>query len=196
MPSVQLWLRAENVPSKDLIGASDPYVEIRFDDKLLATSEVIKNEPNPQWQMMTFDLPKTALFRHVNVKIMDKDKFTKDDLVLDCEIRYPFRKANYSFGSNKKNGKACRLMVLNDHGEAAETDKSAKVNDQASKVKQFMIKKLGKMFLWGGGKTAHFWRSKKQYGSKFYFSLKSSICELWPKIFRSAKVRFFAQKFY
>ena len=69
----------------------------------------------------------------------------------------------------------------------------------------------------GGGETAHFWRSIFCNRSKFYFSLKSSICELWPKnfaprkfgfsskssicelwpkIFRSAKVRFFAQKFY
>ena len=32
--------------------------------------------------------------------------------------------------------------------------------------------------------------------SKLYFSLKSSICELWPKIFRSAKVRCSTQKFY
>ena len=46
---------------------------------------------------------------------------------------------------------------------------------------------------------SHFWKcesSEIELLAKKKFSLKSSICELWPKNFRSAKVRFCAQKFY
>ena len=42
----------------------------------------------------------------------------------------------------------------------------------------------------------HFWRSKISHGPKFYFSLESYICKLWPKILRSANVLFSTQKFY
>ena len=44
-------------------------------------------------------------------------EMSKDDFILDCEIAYPFRAAEYIFATDKKTGKECKFVVLNDHGE-------------------------------------------------------------------------------
>lgn len=159
---VCLHLRAENLKSKDLIGKSDPYFQVFFPKESEAPiyqSEVIKNVTDPAWVPAEFSLPKSAFMRSVRIKIMDKDRLTKDDLILDCEIRYPFRQNNFVFGAWASDDKTeARLCVLNDDGDEHDDSKSGKAfSTTADKIgaklkdilpaKHFKVYKLGKGFM-------------------------------------------------
>merc|ERR1719397_1479083 len=60
----------------DLIGKSDPYAVISFDDEALKT-KTVKNNQNPEWNFDA-DIPIGVDGpRHVNIDVFDKDKFGK-----------------------------------------------------------------------------------------------------------------------
>merc|ERR1712026_60238 len=105
---------------KDLIGSQDPYFEVYWKDECVYTSEVLKQESDTiEWAPAQFEMSRRAYLREIRIVIKDKDTFTKDDLLLDCEIRYPFRANTYTFSDL-----GCKLCVLNDDGEATDHEKS------------------------------------------------------------------------
>merc|ERR1712131_462885 len=48
-----------------------------------------------------------SLLDHLHVSIVDKDKFTKDDPMVACSIRYPFAQSQYIIGEG-----GCTLTVV------------------------------------------------------------------------------------
>merc|ERR1712046_362946 len=148
---VCLHLRGENLKSKDLMSKSDPYFEVFYPkdcEDPIYKSEIIKNVIDACWEPANFSLPKSALMRNVRIRLMDKDTFTSDDLILDCEIRYPFRQKNYAFGAcASDDGTEARLCVLNNDGESdSEDDSKGKPFGSGTKDKVFKVLKLGKQF--------------------------------------------------
>ena len=113
-----LHLRAEGLPDKDLIGSQDPYFEVMYKDEVVYKSEVLEQESGSdviEWAPAEFEMSRSAYLREIRIVIKDKDTFTRDDVLLDCEIRYPFRPNTYTFSDL-----GCKLCVLNDDGD--ETD--------------------------------------------------------------------------
>lgn len=77
--------------SKDIGGSSDPYLVVSIGDTLKKT-EPIYGDLNPLFGNM-FELPATLPYDHMlTISVMDKDKFTRDDLIgttkIDVENRY------------------------------------------------------------------------------------------------------------
>jgi len=147
-----LSLRAENLPDTDTFGKIDPYYEVWFKDEMLYKSECHKNADSiVEWAPATFQVPTLAFMRELNVKMYDKDTFTKDDLILEVEIRYPFRMKTYDLGET-----GAKLAVLNDDGESAddESDGSLVEDGDGGFIKKsaklaagyFALKKLGSMW--------------------------------------------------
>ena len=150
MPQTTLSLAARNLPDKDIIGHIDPYYEIYFKDALLYKSEVLKGS-HPEWKVASFEVPKRAYMREPNLKVIDKDTFSKDDLLFEVEIRYPFRQKTYTIGDTP-----AQLMVLNDDGESADSlsDGSLVEGDDGKKRKRkkkesgyFSVTTIGKKLL-------------------------------------------------
>jgi len=71
---------AEGLPKGDLIGKSDPYAVISYDDDKKKTPTV-KNSQNPQWNYET-DLPVNENGpQNIDIDVYDKDRFGKDKLL-------------------------------------------------------------------------------------------------------------------
>merc|ERR1719397_2492880 len=69
----------------DLIGKSDPYAVISFDDEALKT-KTVKNNQNPEWNFDA-DIPIGVDGpRHVNIDVFDKDKFGKDKCLGSAQL--------------------------------------------------------------------------------------------------------------
>ena len=88
--------------------------------------------------------------RELNIKFYDKDTFSSDDLMLEVEVRYPFRMKTYDLGET-----GARLAVLNDDGESADDESDGSLVDgeggMISKgIKMaagyFAVKHIGGMF--------------------------------------------------
>ena len=114
-----LELEAENLKSNDILNKSDPYFEVFHPSDMktpIYRSEVVKNNSDPLWKPAKFNMPSST--KYVRIRIMDKDRFLKDELILECEIEYPFRRDNYIFGAWASYDKTeARVYVLNDDGE-------------------------------------------------------------------------------
>ena len=71
---------AEGLPKGDLIGKSDPYAVISYDDDKKKTPTV-KNSQNPQWNYET-ELPVNENGpQNIDIDVYDKDRFGKDKLL-------------------------------------------------------------------------------------------------------------------
>merc|ERR1711976_51319 len=123
MMHATLRLKAEHLASSDILDhKADAFFKIRYDDETFYKSETIKNSNNPEWEIAKFDLPKEAFMRTVNLIIKD-DNSLRDDIILDCNIRYPFRKQEFtiaeknSHGIFAKDGKMVKIIILNDDEE-------------------------------------------------------------------------------
>ena len=144
--SCQLNLRAENLPDTETFGKIDPYYQVWFKDEKLYQSECVKNADQiVEWQPANFDIPGMAFMRELNVKIYDRDTFSSDDLIVDCQIRYPFRMKTYELGDT-----GARLAVLNDNGDSADEATDGSLEGDNDIIKKaagfFALVKLGKMF--------------------------------------------------
>merc|ERR1739845_178874 len=106
---VTLHLSGENLPKKDLMGLcrSDQYYK----------SEVLKSKSDPEWAPAEFSLPKSAMNKNVTIKVMDRDRITRDYKIHKFEIRYPFEKKTYVFGKGKDTTKAMQFSVLNNDSQ-------------------------------------------------------------------------------
>jgi len=112
--TANLHLKAENLPETDFFGKIDPYYEVYYHKTKLFTSPCHKNaERIVDWGVQTFQVPTRAVFRELNVKIYDKDTFSADDLLLNIEVRYPFRCNSYTLGNS-----GAVLKVLDDDGNS------------------------------------------------------------------------------
>ncbi|KNE54380.1 hypothetical protein AMAG_00356 [Allomyces macrogynus ATCC 38327] len=85
-------VRAENLPSKDRQGASDPYFIFDFDNFKSIKSEVVKKELHPQWAIDVHFYYETRYVNRFKDKtlrfdIYDHDRFFKaDDYIGGCEL--------------------------------------------------------------------------------------------------------------
>merc|ERR1712141_932327 len=104
------------LPKKDLMGlvAGDPYYEVYYGKDKFYKSEIVSSTTKPEWQPANFSLPKKAMNKNVTIKIMDRDRITRDDKIHKFEIKYPFEKKTYVFGKNKDTSKNMQFSVLND----------------------------------------------------------------------------------
>ena len=80
----------KNLDKKDTFGDSDPYLVVcqLIDDENnpeeLTRTQVIKNNLNPSWEPITFDVekkPKSSRDIHFKIKVFDEDLGLKDDLI-------------------------------------------------------------------------------------------------------------------
>jgi len=103
-----IQLSAQNLPNKETFGTSDPYMVISYQGEVLYETEVVDNNvENVEWAAFTLDMPRQALLDHLTITIADKDKFTKDDPMIACQIRYPFAQSQYVIGEA-----GCTLTVV------------------------------------------------------------------------------------
>ena len=110
----KLHLKVENLPQTDFFGKIDPYFEVWYHDSKLFTSACFKNADNiVDWGQVSFEIPTRAIFQELNIKFYDKDTFSKDDLLLNVELRYPFRNKSYTLGES-----GAVLKVLDDDGDS------------------------------------------------------------------------------
>merc|ERR1712130_594239 len=70
---------ASNLVNKDLVGKSDPYVKIKFRDKVMKTP-IIKNTLEPKWNYSTDLLIDSLNEKQINFEVFDED-FGKDSFV-------------------------------------------------------------------------------------------------------------------
>jgi hypothetical protein len=78
-------IQGKDLVKSDLIGKSDPYAVISFDDEALKT-KTVKNNQNPEWNFdadipIGIDGP-----HHVNIDVFDKDKFGKDKCLGSAQL--------------------------------------------------------------------------------------------------------------
>ena len=78
-------IQGKDLVKNDMIGKSDPYAVISFDDEALKT-KTVKNSQNPEWNFdadisIGIDGP-----RHVNIDVFDKDKFGKDKCLGSAQL--------------------------------------------------------------------------------------------------------------
>merc|ERR1711879_249423 len=140
MPKATLHLRGENLPNKESFGTSDPYFQVFYQDQLLYKSEVIENNVTCcEWEPAVFELPALAWGRSVRIMIMDKDQISEDDVMVECEIRYPFRVKSYLLSENDLDAKLC---VLNDDGDSGEDSDDMIEEGFRDKVKRGFFKVL------------------------------------------------------
>lgn len=86
---VKIKLTGENLSKKDLMSESDPYFVLgRMNGKGNLTpvyvSEVIKNEPNPDWNDFSLSMEQLCngdLNQELSGFVFDKDRNGKDDIV-------------------------------------------------------------------------------------------------------------------
>merc|ERR1712170_224346 len=141
MMHATLRMKAEHLASSDILDhKADAFFKIRYDDETFYKSETIKNSNNPEWEIAKFDLPKEAFMRTVNLIIKD-DNSLRDDIILDCNIRYPFRKQEFtiaeknSHGIFAKDGKMVKIIILDDEEEPILAEDFIKINEKHDRFK-------------------------------------------------------------
>lgn len=78
--------QAQKLPGMDLTGSVDPYVELHVGSDMQKTQK-IKNNKNPVWnQMFQFTFAKESQAQELKLRIMDWDRFTKNDLIAEATI--------------------------------------------------------------------------------------------------------------
>ena len=141
---VTLHLQAQNLPDSETFGIPDPYFQVFLGEELLHTSEVGKDTNElVQWEPAVFEIPMAnAIFQKVTVRILDKDTFSNDDMLVEFEIRWPFRKRVYSVGDT-----GIKIAVLNDDGEVPDEEQEADVPGESFMDKLKLGKKLLEFFV-------------------------------------------------
>jgi len=85
---VTLTFKGKNLTSKDLMGVSDPYVQIRnAANTLVYKSNHIENDANPSWA--PFDLKVAdclGMDKTLTIQVYDHDEHTNDDLIGECSM--------------------------------------------------------------------------------------------------------------
>lgn len=71
-------LEAKGIPKVDVIGWSDPYVQVRVGNSKVEETKVRKNEKHPVWdKRFKFDVKSKA--DEIHIRIMDHDTISADD---------------------------------------------------------------------------------------------------------------------
>jgi Ca2+-dependent lipid-binding protein len=86
---LRVWLQnavdVKNVEAT-LGGKSDPYVRVLHNNKVLARTEVMNNNLNPQWDQIVY-VPVHSLREHIMLEVMDYQNIGKDRSLGHVEIR-------------------------------------------------------------------------------------------------------------
>lgn len=109
MVQVTIHLKGENLQDRDHSlfdknDLSDPFFKVEYKGKELAKSEVIKNNLNPAWEPVKFELPAgfpedgTGVFC---IKVKDEDTGV-DDTLAEFTLEYPIKKQSISEGVRKE----------------------------------------------------------------------------------------------
>merc|ERR1711974_518572 len=85
------------------------------DEVIHKSQQAVVDGNSYSWEPEEFQISRAAMFREIRIVILDHDTFTSDDVLLDFEVRYPFRPNNYTFTED-----GARICVLNKDGQ--ETD--------------------------------------------------------------------------
>ena len=81
-------VQAKDLIKGDMVGKSDPYAVISYDDKKIKTNAV-KNTQNPEWNFEV-DIPINPNGPdHMKIEVFDKDKFGKDKPLGSANIDIP-----------------------------------------------------------------------------------------------------------
>jgi hypothetical protein len=85
--SVRMVLHVEGLLGKDLSGTSDPYLELsRMDGTVVHKTAHLMRTTRPQWEAFDLKMSEFGEEGKLAVKVMDWDKFTKNDFVGGCEL--------------------------------------------------------------------------------------------------------------
>ncbi|EIW70089.1 hypothetical protein TREMEDRAFT_71520 [Tremella mesenterica DSM 1558] len=94
---LRIWLkRAVDVKNVEaaLGGKSDPYVRVMGNNKVLARTEVVNNNLNPEWDQIVY-VPVHSLREHIFLELMDYQNIGKDRSLGSVEVRVDeFAQAN------------------------------------------------------------------------------------------------------
>ncbi|EAX85816.1 C2 domain containing protein [Trichomonas vaginalis G3] len=77
-------MEARGVPKVDVVGWSDPYVQVKVNDGKVVETKVRKNEKNPVWDKR-FQFNATSKDT-LHLRLMDKDAISKDDPIGEIVI--------------------------------------------------------------------------------------------------------------
>jgi hypothetical protein len=109
MVQVTIHLKGENLQDRDHSlfdknDLSDPFFKVEYNGEEIARSEVIKNNLNPAWEPVKFELPAgfpqdgTGVFC---IKVKDEDTGVNDSLA-EFTLEYPIKKQSISEGVRKE----------------------------------------------------------------------------------------------
>ena len=119
MVQVKIHLKGENLQDRDHSifdkdDVSDPFFKVEWKGKKIAESEVLKNNLNPAWEPLVFELPEEFEIG-VDVfciKVKDEDKGKLDDTLGEFTLEYPIKKQTISEGVRKEG----LIHVLSNNG--------------------------------------------------------------------------------
>jgi len=121
MVKVVIHLKGEGLQDRDHSifdkeDVSDPFFKVEWKGEEVARSEILKNNLNPAWAPVEFELELPADFDAANdmfvIKIKDEDKGL-DDTLGEFTLAYPIKKQTISEGVRKEG----LVHVLNNNGK-------------------------------------------------------------------------------
>ena len=99
MIDVDLQAWGDNLKKNDLISQNDCYYKIKYDDWTLFKSEIAENGKYPVWKLAKFQVPDLTGFDKISsdltVQIFDRDSASKDDLISEIKVPFPFEEKVY-----------------------------------------------------------------------------------------------------
>ena len=126
---------AKDLPKKDLFGKPDPYVVIQTGQNEYR-SEVKKSTRSPEWEFaLEIDITNIS---EMNVKVMDKDKFSKDDLIGESsiDVKNLMADANNACVKLSKGGKLYYSISGLESIPSVDTSSAIKTDDTDTKMKE------------------------------------------------------------
>jgi hypothetical protein len=93
MIDVDLQAWGDNLKKNDLISQNDCYYKIKYDDWTLFKSEIADNGKYPVWKLAKFQVPDLtglSISSDLTVQIFDRDSASKDDLISEIKVPFPF----------------------------------------------------------------------------------------------------------
>merc|ERR1712168_273507 len=135
MPKAYLHIKARNLPNTDSVGTADPYFKVYFNDLELYKSETADAIDYVDFKPAEFEIPVAALTRHCLVRFFDKDLLSKDESMLDLEIRYPFRRKKYLHEATKAQISICDKDGNETNSSASETSGTEVSEDDENEMR-------------------------------------------------------------
>ena len=114
MPTAHCEINLKNLPKEGRIFKSeaDAYIQIYRDNKIVYTTETIKNEENPKFKKALFKVGLTDLVPGTKYlfRVFDENS-GKDDLIGEVDVRFPF-KGEYPLNTASSGGGKARIEFI------------------------------------------------------------------------------------